>query len=181
MKLKLALNVALTLTLLSAAVPLAMSQTADTVPASHPDAKTDPHHGCPMMADQQRADEGMGFSQAKTTHHFRLTGDGGVIAVEANDAKDSESRDQIRMHLTHIAKAFSTGDFDIPMFVHDQVPPGVPVMKSLKDAIHYRFEETDLGGRVVISSADQQARAAIHEFLAFQIREHKTGDSLDVQ
>jgi hypothetical protein len=180
MNFKHALNVVLTLILLSTAATLAMSQAADAAPASHLDAKTDTHHGCPMMADQ-RADEGMGFSQAKTTHHFRLTEDGGVISVEANEVKDSESRDQIRMHLAHIAKSFSAGDFDIPMFVHDQVPPGVPAMKSLKEAIHYKFEETEQGGRVVISSADQQARAAIHDFLAFQIREHKTGDKAEVE
>jgi hypothetical protein len=178
MKLKHVLNFMLALILLMIAVPLATSQTMD---ASHSDAKADPHHGCPMMADQHRADEGMGFSQAKTTHHFRLTADGGVISVEANDAKDSDSRDQIRMHLTHIAKAFGDGDFDIPMFVHDRVPPGVPVMKSRKDEIHYRLEETAQGGRVVISTSDPHALAAIHEFLAFQIREHKTGDTPEVQ
>src|SRR5205085_7213599 len=66
------------------ASPMAISQMVDT-PASHSDAKTDAHHGCGMMAVEHSADEGMGFSQAKTTHHFRLTADGGVISVEAND------------------------------------------------------------------------------------------------
>ena len=170
------LNFTLAPILLMIAAPLAMSQVAGAAPASHSDAKTDTHQGCPMMATQHRADDGMGFSQAKTTHHFRLTADGGVISVEAHDAKDSESRDEIRMHLAHIAKAFGDGDFDIPIFVHDQVPPGVPVMKSRKHAIRYRFEESAQGGQVVISTSDQQALGAIHEFLAFQIREHKTGD-----
>jgi len=83
---------------------------------------------CPM--DANRADKGMGFSQEKTTHHFALTPHGGEISVTAKDAADSESREQIRMHLSHIAHAFAAGDFDIPMFVHDQTPPGVPVMKK---------------------------------------------------
>ena len=133
------------------------------------------------MDMQHRGDEGMGFSQVKTTHHFILAKDGGVISVEANDAKDTASRDQVRMHLAHIAKMFAEGNFDIPMFVHDQVPPGVPVMKSKKDQIHYRFEESKLGGRVVITSSDLEALTAVHDFLSFQIREHKTGDSLTVQ
>lgn len=141
----------------------------------------DSHQQCPMMSMKDRADKGMGFDQAKTTHHFLLKPDGGVISVEANEAKDTESRDQIRMHLAHIAKAFAQGDFDIPMLVHDQMPPGVPVMKSRKDHISYRFEEMENGGRVVIASSDADAVTAIHEFLAFQIREHKTGDSLTVQ
>ena len=132
-------------------------------------------HSCPMM-DQQRADEGMGFSQTKTTHHFKLTKDGGSIEVDANDAADHESRDEIRLHLRHVAQAFAKGDFAIPMFVHDQIPDGVPVMKAKKDRIDYHFEETQAGGRVLISSTDAEALSAIHEFLAFQIREHKTGD-----
>ena len=133
-----------------------------------------------MNADD-RADKGMGFSQEKTTHHFTLTKNGGEIGVLAKDAADSESRDQIRMHLSHIAHAFADGDFDIPMFVHDQVPPGVATMKAKKDRIQYRYEETESGGRVVISTQDSEARGAIHEFLKFQIRAHKTGDSLDVR
>ena len=133
------------------------------------------------MDMQHRGDEGMGFSQAKTTHHFILTKDGGVISVDANDAKDTASRDQIRMHLGHVAKMFGEGNFDIPMFVHDQVPPGVPVMKAKKDQIQYRFEETKLGGRVEITSDDPEAQSAVHDFLSFQIREHKTGDNLAVQ
>lgn len=127
-----------------------------------------------------RGEKVMGFSQVSTTHHFLLKPDGGVIAVSANDAKDSGTRDQIRMHLTHIARAFSAGDFDIPMFVHDQVPPGVPVMKRLSNKIRYDFQETDRGGEVVLSSTSSEAVAAIHDFLTFQIREHKTGDPVQL-
>ena len=175
--------VLMTLTICPALTPWAAAQdTESAAPAMpHDSSSAVSHHACPMMSADHRADEGMGFSQAKTTHHFFLTADGGVISVEANDAKDSESREEIGMHLAHIAKAFAAGNFDIPMFVHDQVPDGVPVMRAKKDAIHYRFEEMESGGRVVISSEDRAAVGAIHEFLAFQIREHKTGDSLVVR
>jgi hypothetical protein len=135
---------------------------------------------CPMhdahSQMNERGDKGMGFSQNATTHHFFLRETGGMIQVEANDSADSANRDKIRMHLGHIANAFQNGDFDIPMFVHDTVPPGVPEMKSLRKHIRYAFEETPNGGRVVISSSDAKAIAAIHRFLKFQIEEHKTGD-----
>jgi hypothetical protein len=62
------------------------------------------------------------------------------------------------------------------MFVHDMVPPGVPEMKRLREKIHYSFEETATGGRVVITTADKESLIAIHKFLRFQIDEHKTGD-----
>jgi len=42
----------------------------------------------------QHGDHVMGFSHEKTTHHFELHYDGGVIDVRANDVTDTESRDQ---------------------------------------------------------------------------------------
>lgn len=140
---------------------------------------------CPMhdahSQMNERGDKAMGFSQTATTHHFFLKPDGGVIQVEANDPADTASRDQIRMHLGHIARAFQSGDFDIPMFVHDTVPPGVPEMKRLQKQIRYSFEDTANGGRVVISSKDKDSVVAIHAFLRFQIEEHATGDAIEVR
>jgi hypothetical protein len=140
---------------------------------------------CPMHDTHsqmnERGEKGMGFSQSATTHHFFLKADGGVIQVEANDSADAASRDEVRMHLAHIARAFQSGDFDIPMFVHDTVPPGVPEMKRLQKEIKYTFDESASGGRVVISSADKDAVTAIHNFLRFQVEEHKTGDATEVQ
>ncbi len=145
----------------------------------------DPMATCPMhdahSKMNQRGEKTMGFSQTATTHHFFLKPDGGVIQVEANDPEDKPNRDEIRMHLSHIADAFAKGDFDIPMFVHDTVPPGEPEMKQLREKIQYSFEESPTGGRVVISATDQDAIAAIHKFLRFQIEEHKTGDTMEVR
>lgn len=139
---------------------------------------------CPMHAartQMERGEKGMGFSQTATTHHFLLNPNGGVIQVEVKDSADATNREQIRMHLGHIAKAFQSGDFDIPMLVHDTVPPGVPEMKQLRKEIHCAFEETPNGGRVVITSANKEALEAIHRFLRFQIEEHKTGDPMDAR
>jgi hypothetical protein len=59
-----------------------------------------------------------------------------------------------------------------------QVPPGVPAMKRLKDAITYEYVSTEKGARVVISTTNPDALSAIHDFLRFQIHEHQTGDKL---
>jgi hypothetical protein len=64
--------------------------------------------------------------------------------------------------------------------VNVQTPPGVPEMKLLKGKIGYRFEQTNRGGRVLISTSDPQALSGVHDFLCFQILEHKTGDPLKV-
>ena len=113
----------------------------------------------------ERGDEGMGFSHQKAVHHFGLTRNGGFILAEASDAADVATTEAIRQHFQHIAKAFSSGDFELPMFIHAKSPPGVSSMKKLKALIQYRFEETDLGGRVVIATASLKALRAVHQFL----------------
>jgi hypothetical protein len=129
---------------------------------------------------EKHGDEAMGFPHDKTTHHFRLYSDGGAIEITANDSQDSKNSQAIRSHLTHIIAMFSNGDFSIPTFIHDQMPPGVPVMKRKRAAISYSFEELPFGGRVRIKTTDQEARKAVHDFLRFQIEDHHTGDSLDI-
>jgi hypothetical protein len=128
-----------------------------------------------------RGDHVMGFDHDKTTHHFELTKTGGVIQVRANDSADSASRDHIRMHLQHISKSFAAGDFKDPMDVHAEEPPGVPVMKKMRSNIAYRYKSIDRGGRVAIQTKDAEALEAVHEYLKYQIREHKTGDSTSVK
>jgi hypothetical protein len=123
-----------------------------------------------------RGDHAMGFSHETAAHHFILLADGGTIAVETRRDHDEATRDQIRMHLAHIASLFSSGEFDIPMFIHDRVPPGVPVMKAKRDAITYTYGETKRGGQVRIKTTDPDALKAVHEFLVFQIQDHRTGD-----
>jgi len=135
------------------------------------------------MADEQmnkRGDHVMGFDHTKTTHHFLLQKSGGSIEITANSSDDVESSEQIRMHLKHIAMMFAEGNFNAPMLIHDQTPPGVPVMQELKGAINYKYEEIDRGAAVRISTKNPTALKAIHDFLRFQIKEHKTGDSLNI-
>ncbi|MBZ5537070.1 MAG: hypothetical protein LAO31_14040 [Acidobacteriia bacterium] len=148
---------------------------------SKPGMENNPMHQKHMEEMNKRGNHAMGFDQTKTTHHFTLLSDGGAIQVEAKDPKDTASRDQVRLHLSQIAKMFAAGDFSIPLAVHAQAPSGVETMKRLKAEINYKYEEAKNGGRVRISTANQEAVAAVHEFLKFQITEHQTGDSLKVQ
>ena len=135
-----------------------------------------------MAHDQmnKRGDHVMGFDHTKTTHHFLLQESGGSIEVTANKSEDVESSEQIRMHLKHIAMMFAEGNFKAPMLIHDQTPPGVPVMQELKGEIKYNYEEIDRGAAVRISTKNPAALNAIYDFLRFQIKEHKTGDSLEI-
>jgi hypothetical protein len=135
----------------------------------------------PGAAVDQRGDQGMGFSHTMTDHHFHLCFDGGVIEVESNSLDDDASKEAIRRHMQKIAGMFAQGDFSLPMFIHDTVPPGVEAMKNLKDQITYTAEKTAKGAQVRIATRNPQALIAVHEFLRFQIKDHRTGDSLAVQ
>jgi hypothetical protein len=128
-----------------------------------------------------RGDDAMGFSHEKTTHHFHLFVDGGAIEIVSNDPADTESQKAIRDHLSMIATKFSQGDFAIPMFIHDTVPPGAETMKRLSAKISYVAMNTAGGAEIRIMTTDPEAIQAIHDFLKFQIEDHRTGDSIEVQ
>ncbi len=136
------------------------------------------HHHDDM---NMRGEHAMGFSQTATTHHFRLLPDGGYVQVQANDAADNMNVDHIRMHLQQQARRFAAGDFSAPELTHDRVPPGVSAMQQLKSSIHYTYRQIERGGRLRISSSNPQAVGAIHEFLKFQITDHRTGDPTRVK
>ncbi|MGZ5444538.1 MAG: hypothetical protein ACXW5U_22115 [Thermoanaerobaculia bacterium] len=147
---------------------------------------------CPMHAQHtaaaahhesvdQRGDHVMGFSHEKTKHSFKLYKDGGAVDVRANDASDAESVAAIRTHLQEIAKDFASGNFAKPKEIHDRVPDGVTVMKDLGALISYRYEEIERGARVRITTSDPRGLDAVHQFLRFQIEDHRTGDSAAVE
>jgi hypothetical protein len=129
---------------------------------------------------KKRGNEAMGFDQDKTTHHFWLSRDGGMIQVETNDAEDTASRDLIRSHLKSVSEQFAKGDFSAPFRTHTETPPGVPAMQRMKSEITYVFEEKPQGAVVRIKSTNREAVTAVHDFLQYQIREHATGDPVTV-
>jgi hypothetical protein len=153
--------------------------------AAH-DMQSCPMHKEHMKATEHQADvekhgdQAMGFPHDKTTHHFRLYANGGAIEVTADENSDTENIQAIQGHMAHIVALFSNGDFSIPMFVHDKVPPGVPVMKEKRAEISYTVEEQPIGATVRIKTGNPDALKAVHEFLRFQIEDHHTGDTTTV-
>jgi hypothetical protein len=133
-------------------------------------------------SSDQRGAMVMGFDQDRTSHHFSLFVDGGAVDVSVRDPADTKNRDAIRSHLPHIAMMFGRGDFDAPMLIHDSANvPGTKVMAERKSEIRYQYVETANGGRVNIVTTNRNALGAVHDFLKFQIAEHKTGDPLTVR
>jgi hypothetical protein len=134
-----------------------------------------------LARTSQSGTAGVSFDQSKTNHHFRLTQDGGILEVMANDPRDSVSVSQIRRDLPRLAAAFSWGDFTMPWQGSDQSPAGVAAMLRMKGRINFQYEDRPGGGAVSISSREPAAVEAIHQFLRGQIRDQQTGDSQDPQ
>jgi len=120
----------------------------------------------------------MGFSQEATAHHFVAAADGGAIEVTARDVADATTVTAVRSHLKTIAGDFAAGDFSIPRAVHDEEPSGVQAMRDAAADLAFRYEELPAGGRVRIVATSPAAVRAVHDFLRFQIVEHRTGDPL---
>jgi hypothetical protein len=150
---------------------------------SMPAGMTHEQHLAQLETDAALSDRGrlaMGFDQERTTHHFILRRDGGLIRVEVNDPADDVNRTAIRTHLRRIAEDFAAGRFDAPFATHGEEPTGVAVMRARSSSIRYTVEDTAGGAAVRIISTDPAALAAIKDFLTYQIREHRTGDPLSV-
>jgi hypothetical protein len=141
-------------------------------------SSTDPEH---FKNVDERGDSAMGFSHEMTSHHFLLFKDGGAIEVEADNPNDAASKEAIRDHLVKIPGMFSQGDFQLPILIHGTVPPGVDPMQRLKNEITYAAEITQKGACVRIRTENSEALQAIHAFLRFQIADHRTKDSIEVQ
>jgi hypothetical protein len=123
---------------------------------------------------QERGTKAMGVDQYTSSHQFEALPTGGTIRLLRN-VDDSAGVAQIRQHIRDIAKAFKTGDFSTPAFVHMQTVPGTKVMRDKKAVITYQPHDLPRGAELHISTNDREALEAIHEFMAFQNGEHHTG------
>ena len=123
---------------------------------------------------QERGEVAMGVDQYTSTHVFEPLPDGGRIVLQ-RDADDPAGTARIRSHMKGIVLAFEGGDFRLPGFVHSREVPGTAAMAARRAAIAYSADTLPRGAQVRIRSTDPEAIRAIHEFLAFQRRDHRAG------
>lgn len=183
------------LLLLSAGIAVADEKPAAATPSA------DPMAGCPMHAQHMaaaknavRADgsaehgrhvdsrhDTFGMPHDRSTHSFRLFADGGAIELRAANAGDETTVAAIRGHLQEITQQFDKGDYSTPAFVHGYTPDGVAQLEQLRNAIRYRYEPLESGGRIRITTKSADALAAVHAFMRFQVIEHRTANSGKVE
>jgi hypothetical protein len=124
-----------------------------------------------FAAMQERGRRAMGVDQYTSSHRFDALPNGGRIRL-VRDKIDSAGVAQIRAHVREIAQAFENGDFSTPLFVHMHTVPGTSVMRAKRASITYEPRDVPSGAELVIRTRDRDALNAIHQFMAFQRREH---------
>jgi hypothetical protein len=124
---------------------------------------------------QQRGARVMGVDQYTSSHRFEALPEGGRIELQ-RDVDDTAGVQTIREHLRTIARQFAAGDFSAAASVHARTVPGTAVMRARRDSIRYEFRPLPRGGEVWITTRDTTAVRAVHEFLAFQRADHRTGE-----
>jgi hypothetical protein len=168
-------------TVVTLALGLTRSAAAQPQHPAMPAGMSHQEHLAQMEKDaalKERGRGAMGFDQDKAAHHFRLDRTGGTIEVIANDLADDASQAQIRAHLQSIATEFSAGDFGKPLATHAEPPPGTRTMAQQRRSLTFAYEDLPGGGRVRITASNAKAIEAVHQFLRYQIREHKTFDAM---
>jgi hypothetical protein len=123
---------------------------------------------------QSRGAQVMGVDQYTSSHRFEALPDGGRIELQ-RDVDDSAGVRTIRDHLQTVARQFASGDFSASATVHARTVPGTDVMRAKRASIRYEVHPLPRGGELRITTRDAEAVRAVHEFLAFQRADHRTG------
>lgn len=126
---------------------------------------------------QERGKTVMGVDQYLSRHVFEDLPDGGRIVLQRDDAGDTASVRAIRAHMREILADFRAGNFSKPFHVHAMTVPGTGVMSEKRKAISYSVADVPRGAELRIRTKDAAAVAAIHQFLAFQRSDHRSGHS----
>ena len=140
-----------------------------------PGEKNSPGEDSSFAKVQQNGAMVMGVDQYTSQHVFESLPDGGRVVLQRKE-NDPTGEATIRAHMRTIAEEFRRGDFTLPGVVHSMKDvPGTAEMRRLSADIVYTPRDVPGGGELLISTKNPAAVAAIHEFLAFQRRDHHTG------
>lgn len=156
-------------------VVIGMSLTSAPLLAQHDKHPPAQKNDSAFRALQQRGKAVMGVDQYTSSHVFESLADGGRIELQ-RDVDDSTGVRVIREHMREVARRFAAGDFSFSEAVHaNHEIPGVAALRAAREAVRYSYRELPRGGEVRLTSSDERLVKAIHEFLAFQNSDHRTG------
>jgi hypothetical protein len=123
---------------------------------------------------QERGQVAMGVNQYTSAHRFDMLPDGGRVELQraADEPRDIAA---IRAHLKEVMAAFERGDFSTPAFVHAEEVPGTRIMSARRSQIRYAYADLPQGGEIRITTTDPETLRAVHDFIAYQRKDHRAG------
>jgi len=113
----------------------------------------------------EQTDKDADFVDQKTIQQISVGNNGGFIKIVTREQNDIATCDQIRADLKLIEQKFTAGDFTTLALNHAKLPSFNPIPKELNHLIKYQFEEIERGGRLRITTTDQQLSLVIINFM----------------
>jgi hypothetical protein len=114
----------------------------------------------------------MGFDLEASTHLFTKNSSGGVEQVVANKPGDTATINEIRAHVSGVAKAFSKGDFSSPIAIHGEAMPGLATLRAAGPKLHVTYRDLPNGSEVIYQSDDRVVVDAITLWFDAQLSDH---------
>lgn len=130
----------------------------------------------PEQEVESRFSRAMGVPVEKVTVHFYLVKNGGVVELSAKNPTDTTTAAALQKYLQNQKDLWEKGKETAVTDVHLRAPEAASTMRRLRNDITFFMAKTDSGGVLRMFSINEQARAAIQDYLRFEITEHKTGD-----
>jgi len=115
----------------------------------------------------------MPFDQKQAMHMFLPSATGGVVEIVVHDM-DATQIALVRSHLLQEAAMFIRGDYADPAYIHGKTMPGLARLESAASRVSVHYFETPSGAAIMLTSADHDSVAAIHQWLAAQQRDHSS-------
>jgi hypothetical protein len=114
----------------------------------------------------------MGFDLEVSTHRFTKNSAGGVEQVVANNPGDTVTINEIRAHVSAVAKAFSMGDFSSPIAIHGEAMPGLATLRTAGPKLNVTYRDLPNGSEVTYQSDDRVVIEAIGLWFDAQLNDH---------
>lgn len=114
----------------------------------------------------------MGFDQEGSTHRFTKNPLGGFEQVVADDPSDTTTIEEIRAHVSAVAKAFSVGDFSSPIAIHGEAMPGLATLQTAGTRLKVTYRDVPNGSEVTYQSDDRAVIEAIAVWFDAQVHDH---------
>jgi hypothetical protein len=122
-----------------------------------------------------------GFDSERVQRHFYILKNGGAIEIVARDANDDATIKAIRTFLKKESDFLSKGNLDTLAAMYGKPPESAAALKKLRDEVNIAMVPQEHGAVIRLLTVNPQAKAAVYDYLRFQIDQLKTGDPTEPQ